>query len=206
MFCFFDFDRNECQNNLFVIMTYSLFVRAASSKLNGLSSKLSIYLSCSSIQNASTFRMAVPLHSNATSFLENSPQQSVLRKMDYSNMAPKVAASAPRSKYITFWILEKLLAASMVVTVPLAIAIPCKPLDIVLAVSLVAHIYWGFESIVKDYVRVILFGSVIPKICHCLLALVMMVTLSGLFYLIFDDIGIAQTIRRLWAIKSTDKK
>jgi len=78
-------------------------------------------------------------------------------------------------------------------------------LDILLAVSLVAHTYWGFEAIVKDYVRVLLFGAVVPKVCQGLLALIMMVTLGGLFYLIFDDIGIAETIRRLWAIKSKNQ-
>lgn len=186
-------------------MAFSLLARGTFSKLSGYSSKLLIRLSCSALQNASTYKMASPFHPYATSLLENTLQQSALRKMDFSTATPKVAAKAPRSKHITFWVMEKLLAASMVVVVPLAIAIPCKPLDILLAISLVAHIYWGFESIVKDYIRVILFGSIIPKICHGLLALVMMATLGGLFYLIFDDIGIAQTIRRLWAIKSKDQ-
>lgn len=52
-----------------------------------------------------------------------------------------------------------------------------------------------------DYVRPILFGNVVPKVAHGILLLLSMATLGGLLYFVYNDIGIAKGIRKLWAIK-----
>lgn len=59
----------------------------------------------------------------------------------------------------------------------------------------------GLEAVVVDYIRPILFGHTIPKIAHGLLILLSATTLGGLFYFIYHDIGIANSIRKIWAIK-----
>lgn len=59
----------------------------------------------------------------------------------------------------------------------------------------------GLEAIVTDYVRPILFGAAVPKIAHGLLLVVSAATLGGLFYFIHNDIGIANTIRKIWSTK-----
>lgn len=59
----------------------------------------------------------------------------------------------------------------------------------------------GLEAIVTDYVRPILFGTLVPKLAHGLLLLVSAATLGGLFYFIHNDIGIANTIRKIWSTK-----
>lgn len=64
-----------------------------------------------------------------------------IKFQDYSTAAPKAAANTEGS-HITLWIMERAVSASLIAIVPLAIAIPSKPLDILLAVSLVAHTYW----------------------------------------------------------------
>lgn len=63
------------------------------------------------------------------------------------------------------------------------------------------HGHWGLEACVTDYVRPVIFGETIPKISHGLLLLVSATTLGGLLYFIYTDIGIANAIRKLWAIK-----
>lgn len=54
---------------------------------------------------------------------------------------------------------------------------------------------------VTDYIRPIIFGSVVPKVAHVALLLFSVATLGGLFYLIYNDIGIAKSVKKIWAIK-----
>jgi succinate dehydrogenase (ubiquinone) membrane anchor subunit len=58
----------------------------------------------------------------------------------------------------------------------------------------------GLEAIVIDYVRPIVFGNAIPKIALGLLYLMSVGCLGGLFYFIYHDIGIVNTIKRIWGI------
>lgn len=60
----------------------------------------------------------------------------------------------------------------------------------------------GLEAIAVDYVRASIFGPIIPKIAIGLVYLLCIATLGGLFYVITHDVGIANTIRNIWAIKS----
>lgn len=84
---------------------------------------------------------------------------------------------------------------------PAALVFPSQSLDTLLAISVVMHGHWGLEACVTDYVRPVIFGETIPKISHGLLLLVSATTLGGLLYFIYTDIGIANAIRKLWAIK-----
>ncbi|KOB64692.1 putative succinate dehydrogenase, partial [Operophtera brumata] len=61
------------------------------------------------------------------------------------------------------------------------------------------------EAIAVDYVRASIFGPIIPKIAIGLVYLLSIATLGGLFYIISHDVGIANTIRNIWAIKSEQK-
>jgi succinate dehydrogenase (ubiquinone) membrane anchor subunit len=66
-------------------------------------------------------------------------------------------------------------------------------------------IFRGLEAIVIDYVRPIIFGNVIPKIALGLLYLLSAACLGGLFYFIYHDIGIVNSVKKIWAI-GTDKQ
>ena len=59
----------------------------------------------------------------------------------------------------------------------------------------------GLEAVVTDYIRESIFGSVIPKAAHGLLLLFSAATLAGLCLIIYNDVGIAKTIRKIWAVK-----
>lgn len=55
---------------------------------------------------------------------------------------------------------------------------------------------------VTDYVRPSVVGNVLPKVAHASLILISMATLGGLFYMIYNDIGIAKSVKKLWAVKA----
>lgn len=59
----------------------------------------------------------------------------------------------------------------------------------------------GLEAMVTDYIRPIIFGNVVPKAAHAALLLFSVATLGGLFYLIYTDIGIAKSVKKIWSIK-----
>lgn len=100
------------------------------------------------------------------------------------------------------WVAERAVSAGLLALLPAALAFPSQALDTLLAVSVVMHAHWGLEACVVDYVRPVIFGEVVPKVAHGALILVSALTLAGLLYLIYTDIGIANAVRKLWAIKS----
>lgn len=109
--------------------------------------------------------------------------------------------SAAGSNHAGLWTLERAISVAILGILPAALACPSKTLDTLLAVSLVMHAHWGLEAIVIDYVRPVLFGSFIPKIAPLLVVAYSAALLGGLLYFIYTDIGIAQTVRKFWAIK-----
>ena len=66
----------------------------------------------------------------------------------------------------------------------------------------ISHAYknTGIEAIVVDYIRPKLFGgsTVIPNICVALVWALSAVTLGGLFYFNYTDVGIVNAIKMLW--------
>lgn len=57
---------------------------------------------------------------------------------------------------------------------------------------------------VVDYLRPSVVGNVVPKVAHIALILMSVAALGGLFYFIKNDIGLANGIKRFWAIKGKD--
>lgn len=78
---------------------------------------------------------------------------------------------------------------------------PSQAGDVLMSVSMVFHAYWGLDSIVTDYIRPKIFGPIVPKVSHALLFALLASTLGGLFYFIYNDIGIGNALHKLWAIK-----
>ncbi|XP_041969894.1 succinate dehydrogenase [ubiquinone] cytochrome b small subunit, mitochondrial [Aricia agestis] len=103
------------------------------------------------------------------------------------------------------WVIEKVTAAALVPLIPLSLLMPNKLFDSALALLIVAHSFWGLEAIAVDYVRASIFGPIIPKIAIALVYLISIATLGGLLYIITHDIGLANTVKQFWAIKSEQK-
>lgn len=64
----------------------------------------------------------------------------------------------------------------------------------------------GLEAIAIDYVRASVVGPILPKIALGLVYLISIATLGGLFYIISHDVGIANMIKQIWAIKANSQK
>ncbi|XP_028041190.1 succinate dehydrogenase [ubiquinone] cytochrome b small subunit, mitochondrial-like [Bombyx mandarina] len=63
------------------------------------------------------------------------------------------------------------------------------------------------EAMVVEYIRVLLFGHVIPKIMMLLVYFLTATMLGGLFYLNFNDIGVSRAFWRIWKnMKSKNAK
>uniref|UniRef100_D3TQ85 Succinate dehydrogenase [ubiquinone] cytochrome b small subunit n=1 Tax=Glossina morsitans morsitans TaxID=37546 RepID=D3TQ85_GLOMM len=118
-----------------------------------------------------------------------------------------IAVSAPRmsaagGNHTTLWTLERAVSLALLGVIPAAFLVPSQTLDALMAVSLVLHSHWGIEAMITDYVRPAIVGNVLPKVAHASLLLLSMATLGGLFYLIYNDIGIAKSVKKLWAVKA----
>lgn len=109
--------------------------------------------------------------------------------------------SAAGGSHIALWNAERALSVGLLGVIPVGLMFPSQVGDALIAISVVMHQHWGLEAIVTDYVRPILFGTLVPKLAHGLLLLVSAATLGGLFYFIHNDIGIANTIRKIWSTK-----
>lgn len=109
--------------------------------------------------------------------------------------------SAAGGSHTTLWTAERALSVGLLGLVPAAIACPSQVLDTLLAISVVMHGHWGLEACVTDYIRPVIFGELVAKSGHVLLLIISATTLGGLLYFIYTDIGIANAIRKLWAIK-----
>lgn len=113
--------------------------------------------------------------------------------------APRLSAAS--GHHDKLWTVERFLSAGLLGIVPAAVMFPSQTLDGLLAVSMVMHSHWGLEAIITDYVRPILFGHLVPKLAHGLLIVFSAATLAGLFYFIYNDVGIGKAVRKLWEIK-----
>ena len=124
------------------------------------------------------------------------PLNTAIRQFSVSPVRPSAHIS-----HATIWNAEKILSLFLLGVLPIGVAFPSQAMDGAMAVAMVTHLHWGLDAIVTDYIRPILFGHTIPKLSHAALLVVSAITLGGLFYFNYNDIGIAMFLRKLWAIK-----
>jgi succinate dehydrogenase (ubiquinone) membrane anchor subunit len=96
----------------------------------------------------------------------------------------------------THWKVERILSAVLLGLIPAALVLENNILDYALAASLVLHSHWGLECIVTDYVH----GPTMPKMAMGLLYVVSALTLAGLFYLNYKDIGLTKAVKKIWSL------
>ncbi|EDW24678.1 GL24273 [Drosophila persimilis] len=121
----------------------------------------------------------------------------------------EISVSAPRmasaeSSHTAMWTLERLVSVGLLAIIPAAFIAPSQILDALLAISVVIHAHWGVEAMVVDYMRPSVVGNILPKVAHIALIVLSVATLGGLFYFIQNDVGLANGIKRFWAIKGKD--
>ncbi|CAK1583977.1 unnamed protein product [Parnassius mnemosyne] len=136
---------------------------------------------------------------SVTAKAETMPITSSVRS--FRTSAVRMSDEKPHD-HAKLWVIEKATSALLVPLIPLGLLMPNKIIDSVLAILITAHSFWGLEAIAVDYVRASIFGSVIPKIAIGLVYLLSIATLGGLFYIISHDVGLANTVRQFWAVRS----
>ncbi|KAJ0173467.1 hypothetical protein K1T71_010616 [Dendrolimus kikuchii] len=150
-----------------------------------------------------TVASTLPVRSLTLKEAKSSPIFNAVRSFRTTLARRNVETPHDHSK---LWVIEKAVGAALIPMVPLSLMMPNKVFDSILAILITAHSFWGLEAIAVDYVRASIFGPIIPKIAIGLVYLISIATLGGLFYIISHDVGIANTIRQFWAIKSDSQK
>jgi len=124
------------------------------------------------------------------------------------NLSPSSSSAVVVSKrgmsaggdHVTLWTVERVLALGLVPLLPLAIISPCAPFDYLLAFALTLHGHWGIEAVVHDYVRESVVGPVLPKVAIVGVYALSALTLGGLIYFSYADVGLGQAVRMLWKL------
>jgi len=112
----------------------------------------------------------------------------------------QVQKRSSSDNHVTLWTAERILSGALVPLVPLAFVMPSAGLEYLIAFGLTLHSHWGIEAIVFDYVRPSVFGPVIPKLAMAAVYGLSAMTLGGLIYFIYSDVGLVQVIKMLWKL------
>lgn len=96
----------------------------------------------------------------------------------------------------THWKIERVVSVALLGLIPACLILENNILDYALASSLVLHSHWGLECIITDYVH----GPTLPKMAMGALYVVSALTLAGLFYLNYNDIGVTKAVKKIWSL------
>ncbi|XP_045605403.1 succinate dehydrogenase [ubiquinone] cytochrome b small subunit A, mitochondrial [Procambarus clarkii] len=102
--------------------------------------------------------------------------------------------------HVMHWTAERILAVVLLGTIPAAVIFPTPAVEYFLALSLTVHSYWGIEAIVVDYIHPSSFGKIIPKLALGAVSALSFLTLGGLCYFIYTDVGIINAVKLLWKL------
>ncbi|XP_076332932.1 succinate dehydrogenase, subunit D [Tachypleus tridentatus] len=143
-------------------------------------------------------QVILPAVSNLERGVKGYDHKGVIKPFHIS--AVKETSNAHAHNHTKIWAGERVLATSLFGIVPASFMFPSPVMDYALAFALTTHVHWGMESIVVDYIRPSLFGSTIPKIAVAGVYGMTMLTLGGLFYFNYSDVGLVQAIKMFWKL------
>ncbi|XP_015925357.1 succinate dehydrogenase [ubiquinone] cytochrome b small subunit 2 [Parasteatoda tepidariorum] len=133
-----------------------------------------------------------PIHSSSShkQCLQSSLQSSLT----------SVRAMSSDHSHSKIWTIERFLSAGLIGLLPLSLAYPNPALDYALALALVVHVHWGVEAIAVDYLRPSVVGATLAKASVLGVYALSVITLGGLFYFNYNDVGLCQAMRMLWKL------
>ena len=107
--------------------------------------------------------------------------------------------SEPKSKLhgSWHWLWERGLTVALVGLLPVSIFTSCKSADVALGFVLPIHAHLGIQQVFRDYIHKRKF-PIIGRVASGSLFLATALVAIGLFELNLTDIGIGETVRRLW--------
>ncbi|KAG7164233.1 succinate dehydrogenase [ubiquinone] cytochrome b small subunit, mitochondrial-like [Homarus americanus] len=115
-----------------------------------------------------------------------------------SHGAPEIEQAG--HDHVLHWTAERILSVVLLGAIPAAIIFPTPAVESILALSMTVHSHWGIEAIVVDYIRPSLFGKIIPKLAVGAVYTLSFLTLGGLCYFIYTDVGIINAVKLLWKL------
>ncbi|XP_073950155.1 succinate dehydrogenase, subunit D [Choristoneura fumiferana] len=177
-------------------MAFSMFLRNSGCSSRIFTQQVMRLATQPSLQRA--VAASLPTRSNALKEVKSTPILNSVRS--FRTTRPRLSDEKPHD-HSKLWVIERAVTAAMVPLVPVALLMPNKLLDSVLAILITAHSFWGLEAIAVDYVRASVVGPLLPKVAIALVYLISIATLGGLFYIISHDVGLSNTVRQFWSIK-----
>jgi len=60
--------------------------------------------------------------------------------------------------------------------------------------------YRGIEAALVDYIRPVIFGPVIPKLAIAALYGISVLSLGGLIYFSYSDVGLVNAVKMFWKL------
>lgn len=111
-------------------------------------------------------------------------------------MRSSSSASHEASAHSSHWNVERYLSVALLAIIPAGLALENSVADYLLAVSLVLHSHWGLQNILTDYVH----GPTLPRLATALLYIVSGLSLIGLCYFNYNDIGISKAVKKIWSL------
>lgn len=115
-------------------------------------------------------------------------------------LATSAVVKSGSGDHAKMWTAEKVVSLIQIpaLVVPFMWTTPVT--DALFCTLAVLHSHWGVEAIVVDYIRPSLFGgkTLIPNICQGLVWFLSGLTLGGLYYFNYTDVGIINAIKMLW--------
>lgn len=193
-------------------MALSCFLRGASIKLRVSSlqsfKRSSTFLPCSSVVGSSQFHTLISqplpcsmkaMAAQNSPFITQSHPGMLQQNIKQFSPSPKNMASQGHD-HSRLWTIERAVALGLLGLVPTAFLFPSPILDNILAIVVVMHNHWGWEAVMVDYIRPIIFGPVIPKIAIASIYVLSIATLAGLMFFINGDVGLVNAIKMLWKL------
>ncbi|KAF2900376.1 hypothetical protein ILUMI_05799 [Ignelater luminosus] len=159
----------------------------------------SCILRCSPVAFKNTNYVSLPQLPNRTSSSLVQKTPILLQSKILTN--PVMRCMSEGGDHRMKWTIERLISVGLIGLLPLTIATPNPILDNVTAVAVTLHIHWGIEAMAEDYLRPIVVGNAISKAALIAVYIVSTVTLGGLLYFNYTDIGIGKVIRKFWAVQ-----
>jgi len=156
-------------------------------RINGLY-RFPTQVSVSAVNTLSSKCKTLVLHQPAKTFSVSS----------VSSAAPEIEQAG--HDHVMHWNAERILSVFLLGAIPAAVVFPSSALEYIVALSLTVHSHWGVEALVVDYVRPAWFGNIIPKISLVSVYLISAMTLGGLCYFIYTDVGIVNAVKMLWKL------
>lgn len=120
----------------------------------------------------------------------------IVRNASTASTTPAASSQGVSHGSSTHWNVERYLSVALLAIIPASLLLESPVTDYILAISLVFHSHWGIQCVLTDYLH----GPTLPKVGNMLLYVVSALTLAGLCYFNYADIGLSKAVKKIWSL------